>query len=240
MPEIAPQTLIDQGPRGLLREVINSLWGAYHRVSGRVRYDDYRLEQVGESRLLVLPSVANPNLLRTGAWFAEVIGQLDMDATTRVLDLGCGSGICAITAARRATRVVASDINPAALRCTRINALMNRVEERIECREGDLFAPLAGLQFDLVLFNPPFITGRPRNGRDAAWRSPDAAARFAQGVGDHLAPGGQALLLLSSFGDACVQFEQALRREGFTLGVHARRRFVNEALTLLSIRKDRT
>ncbi len=61
-----------------------------------------------------------------------------------------------------ARRVVAVDINPAAVRCAQINALLNQLEQRIEVRRGDLFAPVAGERFDLVLFNPPFLRGAPR------------------------------------------------------------------------------
>ena len=49
--------------------------------------------------------------------------------------------------------------------------------------------PLGGERFDLVLFNPPFLLGEPKDERDAAWRSNDAARRFAAGLGEHLEPG---------------------------------------------------
>ena len=48
---------------------------------------------------------------------------------------------------------------------------MNQLEHRIDVRHGDLFEPVAGERFDLVLFNPPFLLGAPQDERDAAWRS---------------------------------------------------------------------
>ncbi len=69
-----------------------------------------------------------------------------------------------------------------------------------------------------MLFNPPFLLGAPKDHRDAAWRSVDGARRFAVGLGEHLAPGGAAFVLLSSFGDACALFETELRANGFRLG----------------------
>ena len=112
--------------------------------------------------------------------------------------------------------MVAVDISPAAVRCARLNALLNGLEERVDVREGDLFAPLGRERFDLVLFNPPFLIGPPRDHRDAAWRSVDAARRFAAGLEVHLAPSGEALVLLSSFGDACAMFEAELRATAST------------------------
>ena len=41
--------------------------------------------------------------------------------------------------------------------------ILHRLEDRIEAREGDLFAPVAGETFDLILFNPPFFRGEPRS-----------------------------------------------------------------------------
>jgi HemK-related putative methylase len=147
--------------------------------------------------------------------------------------MGTGSGICALFAARHGGRVVAVDVSPAAVRCARLNASLNQLEDRIDVRLGDLYEPLAGRRFDLVLFNPPFLLGAPKDHRDAAWRSEDAARRFAAGLGDHLTDTGVALVLLSSFGDACASFESELRANGFDLAVFARRRYINETVTIV-------
>jgi methylase of polypeptide subunit release factors len=82
-------------------------------------------------------------------------------AVDRTLDLGCGCGVQALFAARHSRQVVATDINPAALRYTTFNAQLNNIEN-VECRLGDLFEPVANEQFDLILSNPPFVIG-PEN-----------------------------------------------------------------------------
>jgi HemK-related putative methylase len=152
-----------------------------------------------------------------------------------VLDLGTGSGICAVFAARHARHVVAVDLNRAAVRCAGLNARLNQLEDRVECLHGDLFAPLASRRFDVIFFNPPFVVGSPENPRDFAWRSVDVAARFAAGLADHLNPGGRAYLLLSTFGDACALFVDELARIGFRLSVFATRRYINERVTILEV-----
>jgi HemK-related putative methylase len=227
-----PSLLAEKRP-GFLGMLIGKLLGLGYRLTGKDRYDSFRLERVRDIQILVLPSVANPKLLRTGAFFAAQMDSGLIDGNAEVLDMGTGSGVCALFAARIARRVVAVDINPAAVRCASVNAVLNGLEQRVDVRKGDLFAPVASERFDLVLFNPPFLVGKPEDDRDAAWRSSDLAPRFAAELATHLKPGGAALLLLSSFGDACAAFEAELRRQGFLLEVFARRRFINETVTIV-------
>ena len=227
-----PSLLADDRP-GRLGYFLGKLLGLAYRLTGAHRYDRLRIERVLDVPVIVLPSVANPKVLRTGAFFASRIDGRVVATDTAVLDLGTGSGVCALFAARHARRVVAVDINPEAVRCTTINALMNRLDARIDIRQGDLFAPVGDERFDLVLFNPPFIFGAPKDARDAAWRSSDLPQRFAAGLAAHLTPSGAALVLLSSFGDACPRYEAELRARGFRLELFARRRYVNETVTIL-------
>lgn len=75
----------------------------------------------------------------------------------RVLDLCCGSGCLAISVklARPEARVCAGDLSPDAIALTAKNA--RHLGAEIDLRQGDLFAPFAGLQFDVILSNPPYI-----------------------------------------------------------------------------------
>jgi release factor glutamine methyltransferase len=214
---------------------VGSLLRRVYALTGRARYDDFRIERVLGMPIVVLPTVANPKVLRTGAFFASQIDARLIGANADVLDMGTGSGICALFAARIARRVVAVDINPAAISCARVNALLNGLDTRVEAREGDLFGPVAGERFDVVLFNPPFLLGVPEDDRDAAWRSHDIAERFAAGLAAHLKIGGVALLLLSTFGPACARIESDLSSRGFRLDVVARKRFINETVTLVGV-----
>jgi release factor glutamine methyltransferase len=112
---------------------------------------------------------------------------------------------------------------------------MNHLDARVDIRHGDLFEQVKGERFDLVLFNPPFLFGAPADERDAAWRSLDVSMRFARDLDQHLAADGAALLLLSSFGNACESFIDELRLRKFSIAVHARRRYINETVTVLRV-----
>jgi release factor glutamine methyltransferase len=206
----------------------------YYKLFLKRRHDGFVLENVCGAPLVVAPGVLNPRLMRTGEFFASQLATQLAENSAAVLDMGTGSGVCAVIAARHASRVVAVDINPAAVRCTRINALMNRLEDRVEVLEGDLFAPVTARRFDRVLFNPPFLQGVPRNDADRAWRSNDVAERFAAQLREHLTPSGFALVLLSSFGGA-AEFLQQFHRHDFKLTVAAEREYVNEKLAIFKV-----
>ena len=231
-PELATRLLGERG-QGPLRTGLGRMLSLAWRIAG-ARQERVRLEHVHGTPLVVLPSVFNPRLLRTGAFFASVIAQRRLGAGGDVLDLGTGTGVCAVFAARHARRVVAVDINRTAVRCAALNAGLN--QQAVDCRHGDLFAAVDGQRFDTIFFNPPFVVGTPANARDFAWRSPDVAARFAAGLAAHLAPGGCAYLLLSTFGDACALFVEELAARDYRLSVLATRRYINERVTILDVR----
>lgn len=201
----------------------------------RHRFDRLVLEEVAGKPILVLPGVFNPKLFRTGEFLVETLDSQLVPPGSTVLDMGTGSGIGAVFAARWARRVVAVDINPAAMRCARINTLLHEVEERVEVREGDLFEPACGEQFDVVLFNPPFFRGEPRSDLERALWADDVVERFAAGLSQHLTPGGHAVVVLSSDGDV-AGFLRAFQSHGFSAEVVAERDLVNETLTLYCLR----
>lgn len=232
-------------PQALLPLLEAPAYGAVRRAIGRLRYWRYRLlqqnrqrqyvlEQVGGMPLLVAPGVLNPRLMRTGEFFASQLHTGLLPPQAEVLDMGTGSGVCALFAARWARHVTAVDISAAAVRCARINTLLHQCEHRIEVLQGDLFEPLGGRRFDVVLFNPPFLHGVPRDDADRAWRSTDVAERFARQLRQHLAPSGFALVLLSNYGGA-GEFIGQFRRRDFALSVVAEREFVNERLAILKL-----
>jgi release factor glutamine methyltransferase len=147
-----------------------------------------------------------------------------------VLDLGTGSGALAIEAASRSTRVVAVDINPEAVRCARINALLNTLDNRIDVRLSDLFEAVAGERFDLIVCNPPFYRGDAGTEFERALLSPDFAERLTDGLVNHLNDGGRALVVVSSDGDE-AGFLAAFRDAGLEVKNAFRKDLVSEVVT---------
>ena len=145
--------------------------------------------------LEVPPGVLDPVLFRAGAWFAGEVRDLARRTPgLRVLDLGCGTGVVGVLAANAGARVVASDLAPEACAAARTNGL-------VDVRRGDLFETLPDERFDLVAFNPPYLTGQPSRhplGR-ALYGGDDLSVirRFSEEVDAHLTPGGRAWVVLS-------------------------------------------
>jgi ribosomal protein L3 glutamine methyltransferase len=77
----------------------------------------------------------------------------------RVLDLCTGSGCLAILAALAfpRARIDATDLSAGALALARRNVKSHRLGDRIALHRGDLFAPLAGRRYDLIISNPPYV-----------------------------------------------------------------------------------
>jgi HemK-related putative methylase len=221
-------------PSPLIRHLWRRLLKARFWLWQRHRHRQLIIEEVAGTPILVLPDVFNPKLFRSGEFLVRSLGPEIIPPTARVLDLGTGSGIGAIFAARWAAQVIAVDINPEAVRCARINALLNRLETKIEVRHGNLFAPVAGERFDLVLFNPPYYPGQPHDAFDWAWRSDDICDRFTAGLPAALAPDGRALVLLSSdAGEA--RWLAAFQRQGLQARPFRHRDLINETETVFEV-----
>ena len=114
------------------------------------------------------------------------------------LDLGTGCGVHAILAARHAKRVIATDVNTRALGFTRFNAALNGVTN-VECRDGAWFEPVEGLEFDLIVSNPPFVISPDSEYvyRDAGYQADGASRQIVQETPRHLKEGGIAVMLVN-------------------------------------------
>ena len=195
--------------------------------------DGLRVSALNGTRMIVLPGVFDGVTLRTGLMLAQTLHARRCPPGTHVLDLGTGSGLGAIAAARRGARVIATDINPEAARCAQINALAHHLEQHIETRVGDLFAPVSQERFDLILFNPPYYRGEPRDLADHAWRSPDAFDRFLRELPEHLSPNGRALVVLSTDGEIADALRTATHLTSQTV---EERDLHNERLRVIELR----
>jgi ribosomal protein L3 glutamine methyltransferase len=83
----------------------------------------------------------------------------DAGRIRRVLDLCTGSGCLAILAALAfpRARIDATDLSAGALALARRNIKAHRLGDRIALHRGDLFAPLTGRRYDLIISNPPYV-----------------------------------------------------------------------------------
>ena len=87
---------------------------------------------------------------------------LDRHGVTRVLELCTGSGCLAVLACDifPNAQVDATDISEAALEVAAINIAKHELAERVTLHHGDLFEPIGGAAYDLILANPPYVAGK--------------------------------------------------------------------------------
>ena len=190
-----------QSPPGWLRRGLRGFihFFSYHLFLNR---RDTRITQAAGFRLVVRPTVFHPRYFLTSEFFADFVDGLDL-AGKRVVDIGTGTGILALAAARRgAAKVVAVDINPNAVAAAGENARANGLADRVKPLCSDLLSAVEPRPvFDVILSNPPFFPGEPRDLADRAWNAGpdyrDIAALFEQ-ARERLAPGGSMYVLLSS------------------------------------------
>jgi release factor glutamine methyltransferase len=114
--------------------------------------DSYDVECGGRC-FTVLPNVYSPRYFTDSLWFAEELPKLVRGNT--LLEIGTGTGIVAVFCALEGATVVATDINPAAVRNARLNAELHRLN--ISVRQGNLFDPIESHEkFDFVFWIHPF------------------------------------------------------------------------------------
>lgn len=82
---------------------------------------------------------------------------LEVEEGEKILEIGTGSGLISILAAREGAEVTATDISSSAIECAKRNSEIAEVKERIDFRKGNLFEPIEFEKFDLILFNPPYL-----------------------------------------------------------------------------------
>ncbi|MFV2172963.1 HemK2/MTQ2 family protein methyltransferase [Actinomadura sp. LOL_016] len=177
--------------------------------------------------LLRPPGVYRPQT--DTALLADVLSRAGVAAGARVLDLGTGTGAVAMAAARCGAReVVAVDVAAAAVLAARVNARLRNLPVRV--LRGDLFAPVAGERFDVIVANPPYVIGdavpEAVHGRARAWEAgPRGRAvldRICAQAPSHLTPGGTLLLVQSALSGVAATLV-ALRGAGTRPVVAARR-----------------
>jgi methylase of polypeptide subunit release factors len=128
------------------------------------------------------------------------------------VDLGTGCGIQALLAARHATRVIATDVNPRAIQFASFNAALNSVGN-VEWRLGDLFEPLRGVACDLLVANPPYVISPERKVmyRESPLDGDGISRMIVETAAAHLRDGGIAQVLASWVHERAEDWDAPLR-----------------------------
>jgi methylase of polypeptide subunit release factors len=229
-------------PRHRLRKFATGIFVRFLHVLGYytiLKRPGTRLARIAGFELTIRPTVYDPRYYRAPALFAEFIGRLDLAGKT-VADLGTGSGLQALAAARAgASRVVALDVNPNAVAAATANARANGFSDRVSVVHSNLFSAIPPRPtFDVILSNPPFCEGRAWNTADRAWRAgaryADIAPLFHQ-ARERLTADGVLYVILSSHTDLEL-VGTFVRQAGFSARIASQQRVLLETIIIYELR----
>jgi len=171
------------------------------RVASDIRRKEEGMyvEPLGD-RIAVFPHVFVPSDQKVVKLLWE---NLELRTEDRVLDMGTGTGILALLAAKKgARRIVATDNNPYAVQNARHNAARLGMSGVVDVRgPAHLFDGVAGERFNVILFNAPWIEGEPKTLYETALYDKGYAVitAFFEQVGEYLSEDGIVLLQYSAF-----------------------------------------
>ncbi|MEP7255235.1 MAG: HemK2/MTQ2 family protein methyltransferase [Ferruginibacter sp.] len=125
-----------------------------------------RMYRYKDIRLAVAPEVFHPGFFFSTTLLLKYMSRLSLHEK-KVLELGCGSGLISIVAAKNGAKVTATDINPVAVEFLKKNSRQNKVE--LEIIQSDLFKNIPKQPFNIIAINPPYYKKQPATIQDHAW-----------------------------------------------------------------------
>ena len=164
----------------------------------------------------------------------------------KCLDLGTGSGILAEALLRAgAENIFAVDVNPAALAAAKIRiGALKRTQNighfgKVKFVQSDLFSSLVREKFDFIVFNPPYLPSDEIKwiDLDGGKKGREVIEKFLAQFPNHLNKKAVVLLLLSSLNEP-KEILARLKRQGFSVGVAARKKLFFEELLVLRCIKE--
>ena len=174
--------------------------------------------------------VYHPRFFVSSRWLAEQVRRQPL-RDRRFLDMGTGSGLAGLVAAKCGAHVTAVDTQPLAVQLARENARRQGLADRFDCFVGDLFSALPrNAQFDIIAFDPPLSACRDTS-------EGSLLARFFAHARNHLAANGRLLLVLSS-NLPLRQIDALLQQQGYRLAQHRQKHHILGSYHFLELQLD--
>jgi release factor glutamine methyltransferase len=141
--------------------------------------------------------VFHPGFFFSTQYLLEEIERLELKNKS-LLELGCGSGLISVVAAKRGAMVTGSDINPLAVSCCQENARSNGVA--VTGLQSDIFSGIPPQSFNYIIINPPYYRGVAAHAAQQAWYAGAELEYFSklfQQIGNFMVAEGTAMMVLS-------------------------------------------
>ena len=153
--------------------------------------------------------VVYPGAVDNTRQFLAILPETPCDA---LLDLGTGSGVATLAAARFARHAWGVDINPRAVRFAEYNRRSNGIGNAT-ILESDLYDAVRGMTFDRIIAHPPYVPVRAPNTifSDGGAEGEEIARRIVAGLPEFLRAGGRFYMLLLGADCEGETFEERIR-----------------------------
>lgn len=169
---------------------------------------------------------------------------LSVDENDVVLDMGTGCGILGILVAKKSEKVVAIDLNPHAIDCAKMNAKLNKVADKMNILQSDLFQTIKqNERFSLILFNAPYLPSNKDEEKTwigRAWAGGPTGRqlidRFVSDAPQYLNKNGRILLVQSSLSNV-NETVRKFREAGLKVRIVAEKKVMFETIVLIKARR---
>ena len=198
------------------------------------RTTSYRYKGIQVS---VLKGVFHPRFTISTKYLVDYIQPLDLKGKT-VLELGCGSGLISLHAAKKGANVIASDINDKAVEGIIKNADHNGLA--VTGIKSDLFEKIPESNLDLIIINPPYYPQDPKSTEEAAWfcgEDFDYFKRLFEQLPSHTQKQTQILMILSEDCDLTL-IKNIASQQGFLFKKRSERVIKGEPNFIFSIQRN--
>jgi len=160
-----------------MRNFLKKITHPFLKIGLILYYYKPRIYTYKNISVLVHPEVFPPHLTISTKILLDFIEPLELQ-NKNFLELGCGSGIISILAAKKGANVVATDINKTALKYLEKNSEKNQA--KLSILYSDLFENLNNQTFDYIIINPPYYPKSPKNIKEIAWFCGEDFEYFAE------------------------------------------------------------
>jgi len=175
----------------------------------------------------VLPGVFHPGLFFSTKILLKYLERIELNEIT-LLELGAGTGLISVFAAKQNAKATATDINPTAIKNIKLNGNKNSVELKV--LHSDLFDNIPEQTFDFVIINPPYFAKDPKNENEYAWFCGSDFSFFKKlfkQIGDYICASTNVIMSLSE--DCDIEMIKSLaKKSGFALNELHKEKVWNE------------
>jgi release factor glutamine methyltransferase len=212
----------------ILTPVLQKLLKSYLRKPRPYRYKDIHIT--------VNSGVFYPRFIYSTKLLLDFLEEKDLSGK-KFLELGAGSGIISLLAARKGAWVTASDINPVAVENIRQNAIQNNLSLNI--LQSDLFTDIPESDFDYIVIAPPYYPKDPGDFSEMAWfcgKDFDYFVKLFPQLSEHIKPSTEIIMILSEDCNITKIIEIAIQ-SGFEFNLIRKVKRIGEWNYIFRIRK---